>query len=106
MSHRAHSRSARAAGRRRVANVHAADRFTVVPVDTDGDDRDDVAYITKGKSRRESIREVAKLVDDDAQINVVDTRTTRTKREAQRRASELAPTTIELLARRLARGQS
>lgn len=81
-------------------------RYTVVPVDTDGDDRDDVAYITHGRSRREGIREVARTVDDDAMINVGDTRTTPTKHQAQAMAKGMAPTTIELLARRLVRGQS
>lgn len=86
--------------------MHAKDRFTVVPVDTDGDDRDDVAYITKGKNRRESIREVAQEVADDAMVNVTDTRTTRTKKAAQEAAARLAPTTIELIQRRLVRGRS
>lgn len=92
--------------RTRQPNVHAASRFAVVPVDTDGDEVDDVAYITKGKTRREAIREVAREVADDAQINVTDTRTFRTKKAAQEQAAQAAPTTIELIARRLARGRA
>lgn len=80
-------------------------RYTVVPVDTDGDEQIDEVFLVRGGKRAAALRQVARLVDDDAMIDMDETRTHPTKHAALAQASRLSPQ-IRELAGRLARGEN
>jgi len=80
-------------------------RFTTVPVDEDGDDTDDLAFVVRGGTRDEAIRTVARKVDGEAWIDVGLTRSHETKKAALAHAKRIAPRTQQI-ADRLARGES
>lgn len=71
-------------------------RYVVVPVDLNDDEEADVAYIVRVPSRgsREiGLQTIARAVDADALVNVVDTRSFPTKHAAMRKAAQMAPRT-------------
>lgn len=78
-------------------------RYTMVPVDEDGDGENDVSYVTRGGTRDDAIRAVAQHAPDDALLDLGKTRVYKTKHEALAQAKKAAPRLKEL-AERLSRG--
>jgi len=88
-----------------MAESNPAVRFITVPVDENGDGKDDLAVVVRGATREEAIRDVANHVDGDAWIDVGLTRSHETKKAAKAHAGRIAPR-IEALAHKLSRGES
>lgn len=88
---------------RTVRIVNPTIRYATVPVDETGDGRNDVAYIVRGRRKKDAIRDVANEVDADAWIDIDQTRTFPTKHEATEHARAVA-SRVTSLYRRVARG--
>ncbi len=90
-------------GSRMVRTVNPSVRYAAVPVDENDDGRNEVAYIVRGRRKKDAILDVAREVDADAWIDVDRTRTFATKHEALDHANAVAPR-VATLYRRVARG--